>query len=90
MEPQSHPTSTTTTHSFEEAYLLEHGRFPRGAEKAPLASTYAQHRAWKRLIRIDIARYVFFFLLSARMSSHFRLVLCVYVRVSSASIPIRS
>lgn len=66
MEPHSHPNPnhhfssppTPPTHSFEEAFLLEHGRFPRGAEKAPLASTYAQHRAWKRLIRIDTARYV--------------------------------
>lgn len=54
-----YPTPPQNTYSFEEAFLLEHGRFPRGIEKAPLASTYAQHRAWKRLVRVDIARCVF-------------------------------
>lgn len=45
-------------HRFEEGYKTEHGRLPRGAEKAALASTYAQYRAWKRLVKEDAARYV--------------------------------
>jgi len=41
---------------FEEAFVKLHGRSPRGAtERAPLASTYAQYREWKRAIRADAA-----------------------------------
>jgi hypothetical protein len=33
-----------------------HGRAPKGAaERAPLATTYAQYREWKRAIRADAA-----------------------------------
>ena len=42
---------------FEEAFVQLHGRRPKGAiEKAPLATTYAQYREWKRAIRSDAAR----------------------------------
>lgn len=42
---------------FEEAFMQMHGRRPKGAiEKAPLATTYAQYREWKRFIRMDAAR----------------------------------
>lgn len=41
---------------FEEAFLQLHGRPPKGAsERAPLATTYAQYREWKRAIRADAA-----------------------------------
>lgn len=41
---------------FEEAYIQLHGRPPKGAaERAPLATTYAQYREWKRAIRADAA-----------------------------------
>jgi hypothetical protein len=41
---------------FEEAFMQLHGRPPRGAaERAPLATTYAQYREWKRAIRADAA-----------------------------------
>lgn len=41
---------------FEEAFLQLHGRPPKGAaERAPLATTYAQYREWKRAIRSDAA-----------------------------------
>ncbi len=53
-----HPPSPPTPRSFEEGFLLEHGHFPRGVERAALASTYAQYRAWKRLVREDAARCV--------------------------------
>jgi len=41
---------------FEEAFTQLHGRPPKAsAERAPLASTYAQYREWKRAIRADAA-----------------------------------
>ena len=41
---------------FEEAFMQLHGRPPKGAaERAPLATTYAQYREWKRAIRADAA-----------------------------------
>ena len=41
---------------FEEAFIQLHGRPPKGAaERAPLATTYAQYREWKRAIRADAA-----------------------------------
>jgi hypothetical protein len=41
---------------FEEAFQKTHGRKPRGPrERAPLLSTYAQYRDWKRAIRADAA-----------------------------------
>lgn len=41
---------------FEEAFVQLHGRPPKGAaERAPLATTYAQYREWKRAIRADAA-----------------------------------
>lgn len=41
---------------FEDAFLQLHGRPPKGnAERAPLATTYAQYREWKRAIRADAA-----------------------------------
>lgn len=55
---KSSPQSVHPLCRFEEGYKTEHGRFPRGAEKAALASTYAQYRAWKRLVKEDAARYV--------------------------------
>eukprot|EP00934_Nitzschia_sp_Nitz4_P003127 Nitzschia sp. Nitz4//scaffold166_size90379//458//4141//NITZ4_005044-RA/size90379-processed-gene-0.37-mRNA-1//1//CDS//3329538157//3117//frame0 len=41
---------------FEDAFMQLHGRPPKGAaERAPLATTYAQYREWKRAIRADAA-----------------------------------
>lgn len=41
---------------FEDAFIQIHGRPPKGAsERAPLATTYAQYREWKRAIRADAA-----------------------------------
>lgn len=41
---------------FEDAFVQLHGRAPKGAaERAPLATTYAQYREWKRAIRADAA-----------------------------------
>lgn len=41
---------------FEDAFIQAHGRAPKGtAERAPLATTYAQYREWKRAIRADAA-----------------------------------
>ena len=41
---------------FEDAFIQLHGRSPKGAaERAPLATTYAQYREWKRAIRADAA-----------------------------------
>lgn len=41
---------------FEDAFVQLHGRTPKGtAERAPLATTYAQYREWKRAIRADAA-----------------------------------
>lgn len=41
--------------SFEEDFLAAKGHSPRGSERAPLASTYRQYRAWKRDIRDQAA-----------------------------------
>lgn len=42
---------------FEDSFVGLHGRAPKGAaERAPLATTYAQYREWKRAIRADAAR----------------------------------
>eukprot|EP00531_Pseudo-nitzschia_arenysensis_P008490 CAMPEP_0116127968 /NCGR_PEP_ID=MMETSP0329-20121206/7114_1 /TAXON_ID=697910 /ORGANISM="Pseudo-nitzschia arenysensis, Strain B593" /LENGTH=254 /DNA_ID=CAMNT_0003622085 /DNA_START=37 /DNA_END=801 /DNA_ORIENTATION=+ len=42
---------------FEDAFMQLNGRRPKGAiEKAPIATTYAQYREWKRFIRMDAAR----------------------------------
>jgi len=41
---------------FEDSFFQLHGRPPKGAaERAPLATTYAQYREWKRAIRADAA-----------------------------------
>jgi hypothetical protein len=41
---------------FEDAFIQLHGRPPKGtSERAPLATTYAQYREWKRAIRADAA-----------------------------------
>ena len=41
---------------FEESFIALHGRHPKGAaERAPLATTYAQYREWKKAIRADAA-----------------------------------
>jgi len=41
---------------FEDAFIQLHGRPPKGqTERAPLATTYAQYREWKRAIRADAA-----------------------------------
>lgn len=41
---------------FEDACVQLHGHPPKGAaERAPLATTYAQYREWKRAIRADAA-----------------------------------
>jgi hypothetical protein len=41
---------------FEDAFTQLHGRAPKGAaDRAPLATTYAQYREWKRAIRADAA-----------------------------------
>ena len=41
---------------FEDAFIKVHGRPPKGAnDRAPLATTYAQYREWKRAIRADAA-----------------------------------
>ncbi|KAJ1454729.1 hypothetical protein M885DRAFT_521322 [Pelagophyceae sp. CCMP2097] len=37
--------------SFEDDFSTAKGHSPRGAERAPLASTYRQYREWKRDIR---------------------------------------
>jgi len=36
---------------FEEDFISQHGRAPKGVDRAPLASTYVQYREWKRNIR---------------------------------------
>ena len=36
---------------FEEDFISQHGHAPKGADRAPLASTYVQYREWKRNIR---------------------------------------
>jgi len=41
---------------FEDAFVQTYGRPPKGAsDRAPLATTYAQYREWKRAIRADAA-----------------------------------
>ena len=41
---------------FENTFIKVHGRAPKGQyERAPLATTYAQYREWKRAIRSDAA-----------------------------------
>ena len=41
---------------FEDAFIKIHGRPPKSAmDRAPLATTYAQYREWKRAIRADAA-----------------------------------
>ena len=41
---------------FEDAFIQLHGRPPKTtADRAPLATTYAQYREWKRAIRADAA-----------------------------------
>jgi len=41
---------------FEDAFIHLHGRAPKGAaERAPLATTYAQYREWNRALRVDAA-----------------------------------
>lgn len=41
---------------FEEAFVQLHSRPPKGnVDRAPLATTYAQYREWKRAIRADAA-----------------------------------
>ena len=43
---------------FEEAFKESHGHVPKGAERMPLATTYAQYRSWKRYIRDDAAQHI--------------------------------
>jgi hypothetical protein len=38
---------------YEEAFSQEMGHLPKGRERAPMASTYAQYKLWKRTIRDD-------------------------------------
>jgi len=52
---------------FEEAFFQIHHRQPKGAtERAPLATTYAQYREWKRAIRADAATRIQAFFRAAR------------------------
>ncbi len=60
---------------FEEAFMQLHGRAPKGAaERAPLATTYAQYREWKRAIRADAA---------CRIQALFRGARCRWTLLSS-------
>uniref|UniRef100_A0A7S3NPK6 FAM13A-like domain-containing protein n=1 Tax=Aureoumbra lagunensis TaxID=44058 RepID=A0A7S3NPK6_9STRA len=43
---------------FEDEFLTSRGHAPRGAERAPLASTYRQYREWKRDIRDHAANHI--------------------------------
>jgi hypothetical protein len=62
---------------FEEAFLQIHNRHPKGAaERAPLATTYAQYREWKRAIRADAA---------TRIQALFRGALCRWTMLRSNS-----
>lgn len=55
---------------FEEAFFQIHHRQPKGAaERAPLATTYAQYREWKRAIRADAATRIQAFFRGARCRS---------------------
>ncbi|CAN0051488.1 unnamed protein product, partial [Choristocarpus tenellus] len=40
---------------YEGAFQQEYGRTPRGRERTPLVSTYAQYKSWKQIIRDDAA-----------------------------------
>ncbi|CAN0482721.1 unnamed protein product, partial [Discosporangium mesarthrocarpum] len=40
---------------YENAFQAEYGHTPRGRERAPLVSTYAQYKSWKQIIRDDAA-----------------------------------
>jgi hypothetical protein len=65
---------------FEEAFIQLHGRPPKGAQdRAPLATTYAQYREWKRAIRSDAA---------CRIQALFRGALCRrrLLRINSAAL----
>lgn len=56
---------------FEDAFIHLHGRQPKGAsERAPLATTYAQYREWKRAIRADAASRIQALFRGARMRDH--------------------
>lgn len=56
---------------FEEAFIKMHGRPPKGAaERAPLATTYAQYREWKRAIRADAASRIQALARGARVRSY--------------------
>jgi hypothetical protein len=58
---------------FEEAFQKIHGRKPRGPkERAPLLSTYAQYRDWKRAIRSDAACRIQAFFRGSRLSRKYR------------------
>jgi len=58
---------------FEEAFQKIHGRKPRGPrERAPLLSTYAQYRDWKRAIRADAACRIQAFLRGAMTRRHMK------------------
>ena len=43
---------------FEDAYQRQNGRLPKGKDRRPLASTYAQYREWKKNIRDHAAMQV--------------------------------
>ena len=56
---------------FEDAFIKMHGRPPKGAaERAPLATTYAQYREWKRAIRADAASRIQALARGARVRSY--------------------
>lgn len=62
---------------FEEAFIRLHGRPPKGAaDRAPLATTYAQYREWKRAIRADAA---------CRIQALFRGALCRWMLLRSGN-----
>lgn len=43
---------------FEEKFVADHGRLPRGLERAPVASTQQQYKEWKKFIRSDAATHI--------------------------------
>ena len=47
----SHGLIVRVVFRFEEDFISQHGHAPKGADRAPLASTYVQYREWKRNIR---------------------------------------
>lgn len=56
---------------FEDSFIKMHGRPPKGAaERAPLATTYAQYREWKRAIRADAASRIQALARGARVRSY--------------------